>query len=184
MKKNVSLKIILLILVGVILTLTGCEFDSYEMTGNKDAESYIKSNYGNYEVPEGLVRNEEHSSKSKQFYVLEEDKDKTKPNNISVNGGGMPYSKDNNAAFRQEIVQQLSQQNAGKGATINGRGTYTKNGDILYIFKITDESSVTTQYYIVGDKKYVLVHETTFDDNTEKIDEKTQEIVDSFKWNE
>ena len=183
MKKRNYLKIILLILIGVMITLTGCEFDSDNITGNKDAESYIKSNYGNYEAPEGLVKNEEHSSKSKQFYVLEEDKDKSKPNNISVNGGGMPYSKDNHTAFRQEIVQQLSQQNAGKGATINGTGTYTENGDMLYVFKITDKSSVTTQYYIVGDKKYLLVNETTFDDNTEIIDQKAKEIVNSFKWN-
>ena len=185
MKNKINIKIVLLMLIGIMLLLTGCENLNQEAENNGDteAEKYIKSNYGSFELPKGLEKNKEHSTRIKQFYVLEEDKEKSKPNNISINGGTTPYSKDNHMAFRQDVLKQIGNQSAGRVVNINGNRTNTKNGDTLYIFTMKESGSTTTQYYIVGDKKYFLVHETTFDDDTEKIDQKTKEIVDSFKWN-
>ena len=59
---------------------------------------------------------------------------------------------------------------------------------ILYTFIIQDDQSnsknVTKQYYIVGDYKYVLVHETIWDGNSADSDETAKYIIDSFKWKE
>lgn len=58
-----------------------------------------------------------------------------------------------------------------------------KNGYIVYTFSIKDKDNTTTQYYIVGDYQYVLVHENTFGDSTE-TDSVAQKIIDTFKWKE
>ena len=39
----------------------------------------------------------------------------------------------------------------GIEAQLNGDGTYTEQGDLLYIFTIDEGDIVTTQYYIVRD---------------------------------
>ena len=67
--------------------------------------------------------------------------------------------------------------------TLNGTGTYTEAGDVLYIFQIVEEdlNITTTQYYIVRDYQYVLVHETTYGDSPE-TDGAAQAIVNSFSW--
>ena len=42
---------------------------------------------------------------------------------------------------------------------------------------------IRDRYYIVGDYKYVLIHETTFGDSNE-TDSAAQKIIDTFKWKE
>lgn len=173
---------ILVVILSTFLLLTGCTLN--EELDTSDTESYILSNYGKYEVLDGWIKNKEHSTDDKQFYIKEEDSNNSRPNNISVNGGTNKYSKEQHTLFRQSIMNQLSMQTKGTGAIINGSGATTDNGDILYTFTVTDATSITTQYYIVGDYKYFLVHETTFTDETEEADECAKYIVNTFKWNE
>ena len=82
------------------------------------------------------------------------------------------------------ILKQLSMQiGRNEDVKLNANGSNTKNGYLVYTFSIKDGNTTTTQYYIVGDYKYVLVHETTFGNSTE-TDNAAQKIIDTFKWKE
>jgi len=82
------------------------------------------------------------------------------------------------------ILNQLSMQIGGdENVELNANGSNTKNGYVVYTFSIKDQDNTTTQYYIVGDYKYILVHETTYGDSTE-TDSAAQKIIDTFKWKE
>lgn len=178
--KNFKL-IVLLGVLGSLFLLTGCQ-EKLEKS-NSDAENNIFSNYGRYEIPDGWIKNEEHSSKYKQFYIKQIDNDKSRPNNISVNGGTNYYSKDQHELFRQAILEQLGMQVNKDTGLINGNGGTTSNGYVVYTFTIDNKNSKTVQHYIVGDYKFLLVHETIFDDETKDIDECAKYIVNTFKWN-
>ena len=98
--------------------------------------------------------------------------------------GTNKYSKDDHMSFKTAIQNQLAYQIKGYGATITGSGSTTKEGYIVYSFKIDMGSQITVQHYIVGDYKYVLVHETIWDGNSSDTDNAAKEIVNSFKWKE
>lgn len=66
-------------------------------------------------------------------------------------------------------------------AQLNGDGTYTEQGYILYIFTIDEQEAVTKQYYVVNDYEYCLVHVTNFS-KSESVYEAAQSIVDSLVW--
>ena len=72
---------------------------------------------------------------------------------------------------------------AGVDATFTGDGSFTDQDYILYTFTITEEDMVTTQFYIVGDQRYCLVHLTNFT-GSEAATEAAKAIVDSFVWSE
>lgn len=58
---------------------------------------------------------------------------------------------------------------------------FNYNGD-YYCFAITESNgTVTTQYYIIGEKKYCLIQETNYD-KSEECDDATMEAVNSFTW--
>ena len=40
----------------------------------------------------------------------------------------------------------------GIDAVLTGDGTYTEQGEVVYIFTISEEDVVTKQYYIVGEQ--------------------------------
>lgn len=103
------------------------------------------------------------------------------PDNISIEVGTNKYNADEHEKFRDAIVQQLTMQLQGVDATLTGDGTYTKQNDILYIFTISEEDVVTKQYYIVGDKRYCLIHLTNFT-GSENADNAAQAMADSFVW--
>ena len=76
---------------------------------------------------------------------------------------------------------------------LTGDGTFTDNGDVLYILTMTEEPAeeggqgiVTRQYYIVGEKRYVLVHLTIFSGDVDYSAAITQSAADklakSFVW--
>ena len=146
---------------------------------------YNKS-FGSYEVLNGWVESKEHSSDTKFFYVLNGEEKKARPNNISINSGKNKYLQSEHELFRQAILKQISMQVSNQeGVTINANGSTTDNGDIVYTFVIREEKEniTTTQYYIVGDYKYILVHETVYEENGE-VDKVAKRIVNSFKWKE
>lgn len=91
------------------------------------------------------------------------------------------YRAEDHMKFRDAIVRQLSVQAGRAGAELTGEGTFTAQEDILYIFTISEEDVVTRQFYIVGDKRYCLIHLTNFT-GSERADEAARAMADSFVW--
>lgn len=170
-------KVLLIITVTLSLFfLTGCF--NLNLYTNKDV---VETDFGTYRI-DGLVKRLDHSTKDKVFYVLEKDEKVSVPDNISVNVGTNYYKKEDHLIFRRAIQEQLYKQ-VGKNATVRGSGITTTKGNTVYKFIITKMNSKTeiTQYYIVGDYKYVLVYETNFTANPD-LDNATYNIVDTFEW--
>ncbi len=167
-------KIIVLIMICVLLT--GC---SLRVNTNME---YKLNGYGKYNIPSNYMLRKDHSTSSKYFFVNKKDRTSNRPNNISVEGGTNKYSKDEHLLFRQAIMAQLHQQVKMYNATVNGSGINSKNGYIVYKFIIEGNNQTTIQYYIVGDYKYILVHETIFDNNVNDVDKAAMYIVNSFIW--
>lgn len=144
----------------------------------------IEKDFGTYEIPADWIESEAHSTNNKFFYVKEGQENDNRPNNISVNEGTNKYAASEHEKFRRAILNQLSMQIGGdENVELNANGSNTKNGYVVYTFSIKDQDNTTTQYYIVGDYKYILVHETTYGDSTE-TDSAAQKIIDTFKWKE
>ena len=83
------------------------------------------------------------------------------------------------------ILNQLTMQmGANSDDQLTANGSYTKNGYVLYTFNIYEKAQniTTTQYYIIDDYRYVLVHETRYG-TSEETDNAAKTIVDSFLWN-
>ena len=140
--------------------------------------------FGSYLVPQGWVEAETFSTEDKFFYVREGEEEAEAPDNISINIGKNRYAAQDHLAFRKAIMAQLLRQTGGaEGVSVTGAGSQTDNGDILYQFTIAEEESgiVTTQYYIVGEYQFCLIHETNFT-QSEEVDEVAKEIVNSFVW--
>lgn len=144
----------------------------------------IEKDFGTYEIPVDWIESVAHSTNDKFFYVKEGQENENRPDNISVNEGTNKYPADEHEKFRSAILNQLSMQIGGdENVELNANGSNTKNGYVVYTFNIKDKDTTTTQYYIVGDYKYVLIHETTFGDSNE-TDSAAQKIIDTFKWKE
>lgn len=144
----------------------------------KTFESYVVSN--------NWIESEEHSTNSKFFYVASGEEREERPNNISVNAGTNKYSGSEHEKFRDAILSQLSYQISNSpDCTLNANGGFTKdNNYVVYEFDIFEKSDniLTKQFYIVGDYKYVLVHETVYNFPSDEVDAVARKIVDSFEW--
>ncbi len=153
---------------------------------DENGTTYTKS-FGSYTVPTGWVENSTYSTKDKFFYLVDGTENEAFPNNISVNVGTNLYSAENHISFRQASVNQLVSQ-LPKDTTLNGSGSHTANDYVVYTFTFSvTENDMTlnaTQYYIVGDHKFVMVYESVYDGNTEEVDAVAKNIVDTFKWSE
>ena len=93
------------------------------------------------------------------------------------------YSEEEYKQFEKAILQQLSSK-IGQldNATLKGTAGTTDQGYTLLTFAITESNgTVTTQYYIIGEKKYCLIQETNYD-KSEECDNATMEAVNSFTW--
>ena len=55
------------------------------------------------------------------------------------------------------------------------------NTSVFYLDRNEPNGTVTTQYYIIGEKKYCLIQETNYD-KSEECDDATMEAVNSFTW--
>ena len=169
----------LLLLIIPIIFLTGCI--PTQLLRNKS--DVVNASYGTYRIDK-LVKRDDHSTANKTFYVLEKDRYATTPDNVSVELGTNKYPKEQYLAFKTAIQLQLYSQ-VGRDATIVGNGiTTTKGNTVLkFIIKKQNDTTVATQYYIVGDYKYVLVYETNFSGNTD-LNVAVFNIVDTFEWKE
>lgn len=144
----------------------------------------IEKDFGTYEIPVDWIESAAHSTNDKFFYVKEGQENENRPNNISINEGSNKYAANEHENFRMAILNQLSMQiGEDENVEVTANGSNTKNGYVVYTFNIKDQDNTTTQYYIVGDYKYILVHETTFGDSAE-TDSAAQKIIDTFKWKE
>ena len=136
---------------------------------------------GSYTVPDGWVKMEQYSRADKVFYAEEGHEDYDRPDNISVEVKTNRYSAEDHMKFRDAIVRQLTMQASRAGAELTGEGTFTAEEDILYIFTISEEDVVTKQFYVVGDRRYCLIHLTNFT-GSESADEAARAMADSFVW--
>lgn len=155
-----------------------------ESAAPMEEQTYMKD-FGTYTVPAGWVESKDFSTRDKTFYVAAGTEGESQPNNISVNAGTNRYSLEEHELFRDAIVRQLMLQLQGTKANLTGSGYFTEADINVYKFQITEEDSdvITTQYYLVNDYSYVLIHETTFTDPQE-TDAVAEAIVESFRWPE
>lgn len=192
------MKKVFAIILIMLLFLTGCggtpassdsDLDVGQDIGQSetkpaDAEAVETAIPGSWIVPDGWVKAEKYSSEDKIFYVEEGHEDDELPDNISIEVGTNRYSSEEHKQFRDAIVRQFSMQLAGVDATLTGDGSFTDQDYVLYTFTISEEDVVTTQFYIVGDQRYCLVHVTNFSTDNNGAVEAARAIADSFIWSE
>ena len=145
-----------------------------------------EADFGAYSLPAGWVPAQEHSTPDQVFFVAQGAQDQPRPDNVAIRMGRNPYAKDEHEQFRDAILQQLGAQLQGSaGVTLLGDGTYTDNGDVLYKFTVQEEDTgiTTTQYYVVGDHCYCLIHETNFTGGS-GADEAAATAARTFVWGE
>ena len=195
MKNKKAIYIVVAIIILVILIVaaiyymqnkTNEETTNTPMASNIEDKNLYNKNFGSYKILENWVQSREHSTGSKFFYVKHGQEKEQSPNNVSINAGTNKYAQSEHEKFKTAILNQLSMQiGNAEDVTLNASGSNTDNGYILYTFIIQDPGIETTQYYIVGDYKYVLVQETVFNqDEKEETDNLAREIVNTFKWKE
>ncbi len=189
MKKISKFLIFIIITQVLIVCLSGCNL---KLNNKKKEGSEVQENgdivytkeFGSYTVLNGWEESKSHSSKNKFFYVKNGEDDEKKPNNISINQGTNRYKKYEHEQFKDAIYKQLAKQTS-KGVEINASGSNTEKGEILYTFVTNDKTSITKQYYIVGNKKFILIQETVFNkDDESEVDEVALKMVNSFEWND
>ena len=155
-------KIVIVLLLCFILT--GCIPFRRTISRNSNV---IMTNYGSYTIPSTWEKSISHSTSYKYFFTNKKDRNSRQPNNISV---------------EQAIMRQLLMQTKGYSDTVKGSGGTTKNGYIYYTFIMEGKSQSTIQHYIIGDYKYVLVHETIFEGDGKDAHDAAKIIVNTFKW--
>ena len=163
--------------------------DSFSPSSYTEGEEtvFVKE-FGRYRLPAGFVESETHSTEKKWFYILEGHDQDDHPSNISVETGVNRYSADQHSLFWEAILRQLASQLDGSGASLAGSGSSTEQGYVLYTFTVTPAeddpwAAVSTQYYIVGEKQYVLVFETNWGEDS-AVTEAALHMVNSFQWGE
>lgn len=186
-------------MITIIIIISGCytmkknnqnrempERELQDSTTEEQTENgtMFQKEFGTYELPKNWIESKKHSSKEKFFYVLQGQEENKQPNNISVNSGINRYAKTEHEKFRKAIVNQILLQIGNeKGIEMNANGSTTNTGEILYTFIIKEKDVTTIQYYIVGDYKYILIQETTFEES-EETDNAAKNIINTFKWKE
>lgn len=166
-------KIFILFITTVLLT--GCTLIP------RGRSNIIKTDYGSFSIPNTWIKRTDHSTASKYFFANRNDRNSI-PNNISVEMGTNRYAEAYHEQFREAIKRQLATQASLYGMTMTGSGTTSKNGYYVYTFTLKGSSETTIQHYIVGDYKYVLVHETIFREDNNDTNNAAKTIIDSFIW--
>ncbi len=193
MKKRTIIIISIIVIIIIIIlgyfsiqqfNLIKSELENKTDDQSTENETIFNKEFGSYKLPKDWIESKEHSTKEKLFYVLKGQEKDRQPNNISINVGKNRYPKTEHEQFRKAILNQLLiQVRNQKGVEVNANGSTTDNGEIVYAFITKNNDVITTQYYIVGDYKYILIQETLFEES-EETKEATKSIIDSFKWKE
>lgn len=185
-----------------MLLLTGCSSGEIAQTNGSDnaSESALANQQenmqtdiaepeqessipGSYTVPDGWVKSDKHSSSNMVFYVEKGHEEDELPDNISISVGVNRYSAEEHTKFKDAIVKQLLMQLNGENAQLDGTGSNTEQGYVVYTFTIDDSTAVTKQYYIVKDFGFCLVQLTNFT-GSDSAYQAAQTIVDSFVWDD
>ena len=146
----------------------------------------ITKSFGSFSIPNEWVEITRYSRNGKYFYSHQSESIGSNMTNISIEIGSNPYELDNHPSFRGAILMQMLMQAKTIGADFSPShvGT-TKGGYPFYGFTIDekDKNITTTQFYICGNKKHILVHVTDFHNgNINNVEEIARLIVDSFSW--
>ena len=170
MKKIFLIPIIILALSACGGSRTGTMEDSKKVESHKNEKS---------------KDTKEESGHGKYFYVLEGQEHDVRPNNISINKGHQNYNLDESEKFAESTTWQLNMQlkQSGIDAVVYGSSGTTDAGDIMYIFdiKFNDSNEIDRQYYILRDKKFVMIYMSNFD-NDESVNETAKLMAKSFEW--
>jgi hypothetical protein len=153
--------------------------------GKEISGSMIRKSFGTFSLPAEWGEITQYSRNGKYFYSHQVEKIGSNMTNISIELGRNPYALEDHMTFRYAILRQLLMQ-AGD-AQVHGSGTFTRSGYPLYIFTILEEEAhvTTIQYYIIGDKKHILIHLTDFHNgNIVNAEEIVRNMVESFIWAE
>ena len=175
-----------------LLGLAGCGGGQTAENIDEDRD-FVGGGFG-YVIPAGWVKLEKYSTDDKVFYCLAGHEEDKTPDNISVEVQSNRYAAEDHMQFRDAIVRQLMTQLQGVPATLTGDGTFTDDETVMYIFTITEDATeeqlaadpeavgvITRQYYIVGEKKYALVHLTSFYNDEETL-AAADRMAKSFTW--
>ncbi len=153
-------------------------------TGNKDSKR-VEKEFGSFIVAEGFGEAKEQSGGGRYFYVVEGHEHDARPNNISINTGHQNYNLDESEKFAESTTWQLNMQikQYGMDAVVYGSSGKTDAGDIMYIFdiKFNNSDEIDRQYYILRDKKYVMVFMSNFDGD-ESVNKAAELMAKSFEW--
>lgn len=145
----------------------------------------VDKDFGSFIVADGFGEAKEQSGGGRYFYVVKGHEHDMKPDNISINEGHQNYNLDESEKFAQSTTWQLNMQvkQSGIDAVVYGSSGKTDAGDIMYIFDIKMNSSdeIDRQYYILRDKKYVMVFMSNFD-NDESVNKAAELMAKSFEW--
>ena len=150
----------------------------------KDGQRVDKE-FGSFIVAEGFGEAKEQSGGGRYFYVVEGHEHDARPNNISINTGHQNYNLDESEKFAESTTWQLNMQikQYGMDAVVYGSSGKTDAGDIMYIFdiKFNNSDEIDRQYYILRDKKYVMVFMSNFDGD-ESVKQAAELMAKSFEW--
>ena len=145
----------------------------------------VEKEFGSFIVAEGFGEAKEQSGGGRYFYVVEGHEHDARPNNISINTGHQNYNLDESEKFAESTTWQLNTQikQYGIDAVVYGSSGKTDAGDIMYIFdiKFNDSDEIDRQYYILRDKKYVMVFMSNFDGD-ESVNKAAELMAKSFEW--
>ena len=145
----------------------------------------VDTEFGSCIVAEGFGEAKEQSGGGRYFYVVEGHEHDARPNNISINTGHQNYNLDESEKFAESTTWQLNTQikQYGIDAVVYGSSGKTDAGDIMYIFdiKFNDSDEIDRQYYILRDKKYVMVFMSNFDGD-ESVNKAAELMAKSFEW--
>lgn len=160
------------------------EASQKDNNATKDGQRVDKE-FGSFIVAEGFGEAKEQSGGGRYFYVVEGHEHDARPNNISINTGHQNYNLDESEKFAESTTWQLNTQikQYGIDAVVYGSSGKTDAGDIMYIFdiKFNDSDEIDRQYYILRDKKYVMVFMSNFDGD-ESVNKAAELMAKSFEW--
>jgi len=150
------------------------------------SEKTVTKAFGSFVLPSDWVELAGMSRNGKYFYSHSSARNSAPTTNISIEMGTNRYTQDQAQEFGQAILRQLVMQTGGT-MKINASGTNTEQNYLLLVFTMEDQNPhiTTSQYYIVGDRRHILIHLTDFhDENMANAGEIARMIVNSFKWTE
>ena len=163
---------------------TTVEATQKDDAATKDSKR-VEKEFGSFIVADGFGEAKEQSGGGRYFYVVEGHEHDARPNNISINTGHQNYNLDESEKFAESTTWQLNMQikQYGMDAVVYGSSGKTDAGDIMYIFdiKFNDSDEIDRQYYILRDKKYVMVFMSNFDGD-ESVNKAAELMAKSLEW--